>query len=192
MRQRILDVAEKLFAWQGYAATPLREIAESADVNPAMVHYYFGSKHDLLRQVLERIFEPLATAIAGMKQAQRAPALELSRLITATVREHPNLPILMVREVLLPGGTMQEAFLDDMAPRLGGAFPGLLAGEQRQGRLAHDLDPGITALLLLALSIFPYIVRNVAERRLDVSYDEAGLDALERHIGRILERGIAK
>lgn len=191
MRESILDAAEERFARQGYAATPLREIAEAAGVNPAMVHYYFGSKHDLLRQVLERTLQPLAAAIAGMRQAGHAPALELSRLISSTVRAHPNLPVLMVREVMLPGGAMQQQFLEEMAPRLGGALPDMLAGEQGQGRLAQDLDPAVTALLLLALSIFPYIVRNVAEPGMGIPYDEAGLDALEWHITRLLEQGIA-
>ena len=191
IRERILDTAEERFARQGYAATPLREIAESVGVNQAMVHYYFGSKHDLLRQVLERTFEPLAIAIAQMRQAGHAPVPEISRLISSTVRAHPNLPVLMVREVMLPGGAMQQPFLEDMAPRLGGALPGMLAGEQAQGRLAQDLDTGITAMLLLALSVFPYIVRDVAEPGLGIPYDEAGLNALERHIGHLLERGVS-
>ena len=43
-RAQILNTAERLFATQGFAATAIRQIAEDVQVNPAMVHYYFGSK----------------------------------------------------------------------------------------------------------------------------------------------------
>ena len=42
IRNAILEAAEALFARQGYAATPLREIADRVGVNSAMIHYYFG------------------------------------------------------------------------------------------------------------------------------------------------------
>ena len=61
LREDILDEAEARFARKGYAATSVREIADAVDVNPAMVHYYFGSKHDLLRQVMERDHHALFT-----------------------------------------------------------------------------------------------------------------------------------
>lgn len=191
IRQSILDSAEGLFALQGYSATSLREIADPVGVNPAMVHYYFGSKFALLQQVMERTLEPLAQAIAEMKVAERAPVTEISRLLVAMVRRHPNMPALMVREVMLPGGAMQEYFLEAMAPRLGGALPEILANEQKNGRLAPDLDPNITTLLLLALSIFPFIIRDVAEPGLNITYDEAGLQKLEQHVGRLLGEGIS-
>jgi len=53
-RQRILNAAEKLFGESGYAATSLRHIISEANVNLAAVHYHFGSKQDLLDQVILR------------------------------------------------------------------------------------------------------------------------------------------
>ena len=43
-RDYILDVAERLFAEQGFEAISIREISKAADINIAMVSYYFGSK----------------------------------------------------------------------------------------------------------------------------------------------------
>jgi AcrR family transcriptional regulator len=53
-KQRILDAAEKLVGAQGFAATSLRQIIGEAGVNLAAVHYHFGSKQDLLHELLER------------------------------------------------------------------------------------------------------------------------------------------
>jgi AcrR family transcriptional regulator len=58
-KQRILDVAEELFADQGFGGTSLRAIITAADVNLAAVHYHFRSKEALLEAVIVRRLEPL-------------------------------------------------------------------------------------------------------------------------------------
>ena len=58
-KQRILDVAEQMFADQGFAGTSLRSIIAAAEVNLAAVHYHFRSKEALLEAVVVRRLEPL-------------------------------------------------------------------------------------------------------------------------------------
>jgi AcrR family transcriptional regulator len=43
-----MEAAEKLFAEQGFDGTSVRDIAEAAQVNLAMISYYFGSKEKLM------------------------------------------------------------------------------------------------------------------------------------------------
>lgn len=45
---QIIEVAERLFASRGFAGTSVRDIAQEADVNVAMISYYFGSKEKLI------------------------------------------------------------------------------------------------------------------------------------------------
>jgi len=53
-KDKILDTAERLIANQGFAATSLRQIIGEAGVNLAAVHYHFGSKEELLDQLILR------------------------------------------------------------------------------------------------------------------------------------------
>jgi AcrR family transcriptional regulator len=53
-KEEILDVAERLFAEQGFEAISIREISKAADINIAMVSYYFGSKEKLYEEVVNR------------------------------------------------------------------------------------------------------------------------------------------
>lgn len=191
MRENILAAAEELFAQQGFAATSIREVADHVGVNPAMIHYYFGSKRKLLQQVMDHVMEPVASAITRMREAEHAPPREIAHLLLRMLGQHPSLPALIVREVMLPGGTMLEHFLQNSAPRLGGAVPELLAKEQEMGRMSHRFDPNVGALILLALCIFPFIVRRVAEPGLQISYDEEGLLKLEQQIALLLEEGFS-
>lgn len=48
-----MEAAEKLFAEQGFAGTSVRDIAETAHVNLAMISYYFGSKEKLMEAMFQ-------------------------------------------------------------------------------------------------------------------------------------------
>ena len=58
-KEQILNVAERLFAENGFAGTSLRSVVREADVNLSAVNYHFGSKEGLLRAVIARIAEPI-------------------------------------------------------------------------------------------------------------------------------------
>lgn len=49
---KILEIAEKLFAETGFDGTSIRQISKEADINIAMISYYFGSKEKLLEALL--------------------------------------------------------------------------------------------------------------------------------------------
>ena len=48
------DAAERLLIMEGHARISTRRVAQEAQVNHGLVHYYFGSMEELLMQVLER------------------------------------------------------------------------------------------------------------------------------------------
>lgn len=52
--ERILDVAEELFALHGYDGVTLRQIANGAAVDVALASYHFGKKIDLFNAVFQR------------------------------------------------------------------------------------------------------------------------------------------
>ncbi len=52
-REHILITAELLFGEKGFDGTSVRDIAQSAGVNLAMISYYFGSKEKLLESLIE-------------------------------------------------------------------------------------------------------------------------------------------
>ena len=50
---QIIATAEKLFADRGFKGTSVRDIAEEAGINVAMISYYFGSKIKLMEAIFE-------------------------------------------------------------------------------------------------------------------------------------------
>jgi len=53
-REHIMEVAVELFAVNGFEGTSIRQLAQRADVNIAMINYYFGSKEKLFETLLEQ------------------------------------------------------------------------------------------------------------------------------------------
>lgn len=60
---RILDVAESLFAEKGFSETSLRNITSKAGVNLAAVNYHFGSKNQLVEAVFARTLTPFCDSL---------------------------------------------------------------------------------------------------------------------------------
>ncbi|MDG2306431.1 MAG: TetR/AcrR family transcriptional regulator [Candidatus Binatia bacterium] len=58
-KDRLLEAAERLFASGGLSRTSLRAITCEAGVNVAAVHYHFGSKDELLVELVRRRIAPM-------------------------------------------------------------------------------------------------------------------------------------
>jgi AcrR family transcriptional regulator len=63
---QILNVAEDLFASKGYEGTSVRDIAQKAEVNVAMISYYFGSKEKLLESLILSRAKRTNMVLAGL------------------------------------------------------------------------------------------------------------------------------
>jgi AcrR family transcriptional regulator len=67
-RAAILDAARQQFAEKGYVGASVRGIARLADVDPALVHHYFGTKEQVFVAAMELPFQPaeaLPQVLAG-------------------------------------------------------------------------------------------------------------------------------
>jgi AcrR family transcriptional regulator len=80
VRERILEVAERLFAEYGMSAVGLRAITTEANVNLASIAYHFGSKDGLLEALFAQRAEPIARErlrlLALCSENNKTPALE--------------------------------------------------------------------------------------------------------------------
>jgi AcrR family transcriptional regulator len=73
-RSRLRQLALKLFAEQGYEKTSLREIAEQLGVTKAALYYYFKSKEDIVRSLVEDYVAELDELIAWAQAQPRSRA----------------------------------------------------------------------------------------------------------------------
>lgn len=88
---QILQVAESLFAANGYDATSIRKISKEAKINIAMVSYYFGSKERLLESIILYRATDLKMQLDTLRMENLDPLEKINKLIELYVtRVHCN------------------------------------------------------------------------------------------------------
>ncbi|OZB33379.1 MAG: TetR family transcriptional regulator [Pseudomonas sp. 34-62-33] len=90
-KELILRAASEEFADKGFAATKTSDIAAKAGLPKPNVYYYFKSKENLYREVLESIIEPLLAASSPFNQPGH-PSEVLTAYIRSKIRISRELP----------------------------------------------------------------------------------------------------
>ncbi|MFS2161614.1 TetR/AcrR family transcriptional regulator [Pseudomonas sp. Pseusp122] len=90
-KELILRAASEEFADKGFAASKTSDIAIKAGLPKPNVYYYFKSKENLYREVLESIIEPILRASTPFNR-DGVPAEVLSAYIRSKIRISRDLP----------------------------------------------------------------------------------------------------
>lgn len=191
-RERLLDAAVVCFADDGIAATSLRTIALKAGVTPALVNYYFGSKQQLIDAFIAERMTPVA---AALRESLLAAGSDPRALMAAFVRgmhdvvaRFPWWPALWVREVLNEKGALRDVLLKQIAPQVAQLVATALADAQKRGELAADLDPRLTMVSLMGLTMMPLAAEHIWRRVF--AADDIDRDVLLRHTLALLDHGL--
>jgi len=191
-RALLLDVALTLFARQGIAATSLHSIAREASVTPALLHYYFGNREQLVDALLAERIAPVVAQLSGTLAALHDEPLRaiyaLAERMLAALDDIPWLPSLWVREVLCEGGLLRAYLLEHIAPDMARKVRQLALNAQRAGLLNAALDPRLLIVSLIGLTLFPLSAASIW-RQLP-GYKSITTETLARHMLEVLAHGI--
>lgn len=116
-KDHILNNALKLFCQKGFDGTSVRDIASEADVNLAMINYYFGSKEKLFQNVIEYKASYLKGIFEELVNNTRLSAIEKIDVVIDNYVErifaNPLFHHLLHRELSLEHRTeMHEKIID--------------------------------------------------------------------------------
>jgi AcrR family transcriptional regulator len=122
-RWRLLQAATEVFAEVGYHAATTREICKRAEVNLASIHYYYGDKAELYREVFRLPFleecNTLVTMDISQVTAKEALVAFYGWLFPSTAEEDPMLKLFMrlhAREDAEPSGVLGDAMMQALRP----------------------------------------------------------------------------
>jgi TetR/AcrR family transcriptional regulator len=192
--RRIVATAEDIFAEQGLAGARMDEIARAAKVNKALLYYYFRSKEELHRFVVETLLSQLSTKVGGAGADVPSPRNRLSAVVDNFfdfVLAHPNYPRLIQREIMSRGPNMGWIVAEYYRPLHGRLVrlieEGIAAGEFRRVD-ARNAAVTVTSIMVHYFAAAPVLQsvlghdplrpREVAKRR------EAVQDFLEHGLFR--------
>lgn len=106
----ILEAAEKVFAEAGFGGATMQLIADMAGLPKANLHYYFATKEDLYRRVVQQIFEVWLDAASSFDDAP-GPVEGIGAYIDAKMdisRTHPHGSKVWASEVMHGAPVIQD------------------------------------------------------------------------------------
>ncbi|MGF7176902.1 TetR/AcrR family transcriptional regulator [Azospirillum doebereinerae] len=179
--ERILKAAELVFAEAGFAGATMADIADRAGLPKANLHYYFGTKEELYRAVLDNILRLWLSPIDAITP-DADPAKALTAYVTAKLeasRTRPHASKVFANE-MLHGATQIERFLAEDLRRLVDDKAAVIDGWVAAGRVA-PLDARQFLFMIWAVTQhyadFDVQVRKVMGRRTLTRQDFAHITA---------------
>jgi AcrR family transcriptional regulator len=193
-RERLMAVAEKLFARDGYEAVSIRSINAAAGANPAAVHYHFGSKEALVLAILERRMD----AMDQWRWARRDELAAKGEPITPRqVVELLVCPLLRLLEDDPDGGPTYVNLLArlylgrrEIVSRRGAIVGGFWRDIVRQALPSVDPEVAHFRLLLMVDSAFVALGRRFAQEDVFAHPDLDPVE-MEEHLIQFLTDGLA-
>ncbi len=150
---QIIETAEKLFADKGFDGTSVRDIAEEAGVNVAMISYYFGSKEKLLEALFTYRAEGTTKKLESMLEDKKLDPLEkvnmmIDFFIEKFHTQHCFHKIMMREQV-----ASQRTATSDLIMRLKKHNQQLVKQLIQEGQKSGDFDKNIDIPILMGTLI---------------------------------------
>jgi AcrR family transcriptional regulator len=155
-RRRLLEIAVRRFAADGYRRTSVSDIAREAGLTPAAAYAYFAGKEALFEAAVDADASALVDA-AQVEVDEAGPLREQILVLTAVLAQRLDGHPLARRVLAGREPEMLGRLLDLPSLRAGRvAWVAQLTAAQRAGEVRADVDPdamatGIESIILISL-----------------------------------------
>ncbi len=154
MREKILDVAQRLVETRGYDGFSYADVAEAVGIRKASIHHHFATKGDLALALIDRSRSDCRAALAEIDRREATPDRRLDayvKLFEATLSDGGRMCLCG----MLAAGqvTLLPAARDALAGAIGDHeewLTGVLRAGQKAGQFRIDASPMKQARALLA------------------------------------------
>lgn len=141
---KILETAERLFANNGYDGTSVRDIADDAGVNVAMISYYFGSKEKLMEAIFEQRIGTVQNRVSNLiKDTSMEPLQKVYVLIDEhidRVMSRQNFSRLMLCELVTNKNETLVKTANQLKLRSAEVVNDLIKDGQKKGVFKKNVD----------------------------------------------------
>jgi TetR/AcrR family transcriptional regulator len=184
VRTHILKVATRRFARQGFDSTSLQEIADEVGVKKPSLLHHFPSKAELLRGVLDNLFEHWTESLPRLLEAVTSGRGRFEAITAELVRffrEDPDRARLVIRELMDRPETMQARLSATLTPWIT-LIADYIRKSQEAGHVFKDVDPEVYILHIVTLAVSAIAASPVVGAALPGKKDEIA----DRHMRELM------
>ncbi|MFZ1322120.1 MAG: TetR/AcrR family transcriptional regulator [Ignavibacteria bacterium] len=158
--ERILESAKKVFYNKGIDGARMQEIANEANINKAMLHYYFRNKEALFDAVFaeaSQIIFPQVNELLNIEMPLFEKIRQFSDKYISLLSENPVIPVFVIKEM----NNNPEKFIKAFSNKLKikpDIFIKQIKKAEKSGEI-KPIDPMQLFINLISLCIFPFLAR---------------------------------
>ncbi len=163
--EKLKEAARRVFTQKGYAATKVRDIAAEANINLALVNYYFRSKEKLfeliMTETIQKLFEKIRPIIYDESTTITAKIESIVDHYLELLIANPDFPLFIVNE-LMSGAKRLPIMTDNGKMFLNSYFVKQLAALHTEGKM--KFHPVNIMMNMIGMIIFPFLARPLLLR----------------------------
>jgi AcrR family transcriptional regulator len=162
--EQIMEAAKEIFQERGFAGARMQEIADQADINKSMLHYYFRSKDKLFQKVFQDSLLQFFPKIFKVLNADLALVPKIQKLVQTyydMFQQQPHLPRFIIHEMNQHPDRFKE-FINSVEVDIPAKFVKQIQAEIEAGQM-RAIDPQEFIINTIGLCVFPVIARPMIE-----------------------------
>ncbi|MEE4214309.1 MAG: TetR/AcrR family transcriptional regulator [Bacteroidales bacterium] len=169
--ERIFEAATEIFEEKGLAAARMQDIADRANINKALLHYYFRSKDKLFTAVFDKLSDKMFKKFAAIFE-EDMPFEEKIRYFfkehISFLQKNPKLPLFILTEVNRNPELLQKFLSRVNIKNIKAKMSGDLSSRIPEEAIPHLM------VSIISLSVFPIaaepIIRGILQQE-EIDYD---------------------
>lgn len=150
---KIIETAETLFAEHGFAGTSVRDIADTAGVNVAMISYYFGSKEKLMEALFTYRAEGTTQTLEAMLNNKKLNPLDKVNMMIEYYVDKFNsqqcFHKIMAREQVANHKNITSGIIQHFKKRNQELIKSLILEGQKAGEFVKHIDVPLLMTILI-------------------------------------------
>jgi AcrR family transcriptional regulator len=175
--EQILTAAQAIFQTKGMDGARMQEIADKANINKAMLHYYYRSKQLLFEAVFKKAFSLLAPELNSILNDDSSVEEKIKNFThnyISFMTKHPYLPAFIIQEL-----NRNPKFIEQLKTNI--SFPNI---SKFKAQVNSEIENGtiipISAeqlfINILSLNVFPFVASPLIKALVNV--DDKTYEAL--------------
>ena len=170
---KILSAAREVFVSKGYDGARMQEIADMAQINKALLHYYFRNKERLFKDVFEETLQQIGPVIIEFASAAIPLEVKIWKFVDDYIeimKKNPKLPLFILNEIRVNPERVLSYFPINNLLNVQ-ILQDQLNQESERGNFNH-VDVRHFMVNVISLTIFPFIGKPIMQQSLQIADDE--------------------
>lgn len=167
--RRIKEAAKRVFIKKGLAGARMQEIADEAEINKSMLHYYYRNKELLFKKIFEEAIQELAPKILSILGEELPLREKIEKFVSGyldTLMVNPFLPLFLFSELR----NQPRQVVEKIGIRRSGMVENItrqLKTEIQAGKI-KPIAPMHFLVNLMSLSVFPFVAQPLLQEVFDM------------------------